>query len=135
MFLLLLSLLGNAEEKYTDLKEGDTAPFAGKLLTNEALVKILSRHQLELDQCKINGISKLEAQDLELQFKYDLLENKFVLTTDMYEAMIENRDNTIQKTPAFKQGFKTDWAFIGGILVGAGITIGIAYSLDSLPNQ
>jgi hypothetical protein len=135
MFLLLLSLLGNAEEKYTDLKEGDTAPFAGKLLTNEALAKILSQHQLELDQCKISGESKLEEKALETQFKYDLLENKFLLTSDMYEAMIENRDDVIQKTPAFKQGIKTDWAFIGGIIVGAGITIGIAYSLDSLPNQ
>ena len=135
MFLLLLSLLCNAEEKYTDLKEGEVAPFSGKLLTNEALAKILSQHQLELDRCKIDGESKLAEKSLEMQFKYDLLENKFILTADMYEAMIENRDNVIQKTPAFKQGVKTDWAFIGGIIVGAGITIGIAYSLDNLPSQ
>ena len=56
--------MGNADEKYADIKEGDVAPFSGKLLTNEALAKILSQYQLELDQCKINGETKLSEKSL-----------------------------------------------------------------------
>ena len=42
MLLLLLSLLKplQAEEKYTELKQGDPAPYAGVLLTKEAIAKI-----------------------------------------------------------------------------------------------
>ena len=135
MFLLLLSLLGNAEEKYTDVKKGETVPFDGKLFTNEAVSKILSSHELMLNQCKIESETKLKEKTLEMEFKYDLLENRCMLTQEMYESMIANRDNVIQKTPAFKQDVKTEWSFVGGILVGAAITVGIAYSLDNLPNQ
>ena len=47
VLMLLLGLLKplQAEEKYTELKQGEPAPYAGILLTKEAIAKILEGFQ------------------------------------------------------------------------------------------
>ncbi len=135
--MLLLSLLKplQAEEKYTELKQGEPAPYAGVLLTKEAIAKIYTDQQSKIDILKIEHDYELKEKDLSWQTQYDLLETKYKLNESMYKSMIENRDNAIKTAPAHRQSLKTEWSFVGGILIGAGITIGIAYSLDNLPSQ
>ena len=57
------------------------------------------------------------------------------LTQNMYREMINNRDLVIKNNPVHLQSIKTEWSFVGGIVLGAAITVGIAYSLDNLPSQ
>ena len=63
VLMLLLSLLKplHAEEKYTELKQGEPAPYAGVLLTKEAIAKIyeltnfLAKKDISIER-KIYGI-------------------------------------------------------------------------------
>ena len=137
MLILLLSLLKplHAEEKYTELKQGESAPYAGILLTKEAVAKIYADQEAEITKLKIEHEYQLNTHKLSAETKYSLLDNRYKLDIEMYRSMIENRDNAIKKIPVYSQGYKSDWSMIGGFVLGSIITVGIVYSVDKITTQ
>ena len=137
MLLLLLSLIKplQAEEKYTELQQGEPAPYAGILLTKEAIAKIYAGQESEIAKLKIDHEYQLNTLKLSEKTKYDLLDKRYKLDVKMYQAMIENRDDAIKKLPAYSQGYKADWSMIGGFILGSVITVGIVYSVDKIQTQ
>ena len=137
VLMLLLSLLLplQAEEKYTELKQGEPAPYAGILLSKEAIAKIYSDQEAEIAKLKIEHEYQLNTVKLSDNTKYDLLDMRYKLDVEMYKDMIENRDNVIKKLPAYSEGFKSDWSMIGGFILGSVITVGIVYSVDKITTQ
>ena len=135
--MLLLSLLKplQAEEKYTELKQGEPAPYAGILLTKESVAKIYADQESEIAKLKIEHEYQLNASKLSAETKYNLLDNRYKLDVEMYQAMIANRDNAIKKLPVYSQGYKSDWSMIGGFVLGSVITVGIVYSIDKIQTQ
>ena len=135
--MLLLSLLKplQAEEKYTELKQGEPAPYAGILLTKEAIAKIYADQESEIAKLKIEHEYQLNIAKLSGNAKYDLLDTRYKLDVEMYKAMIENRDNAIKKLPVYSEGYKADWSMIGGFVLGSIATIGIVYSVDKIVNE
>ena len=73
MLMLLLGLLKplQAEEKYTELKQGEPAPYAGILLTKEAIAKIYTDQELEIGKLKIEHEYQLNTLSLTEKTKYD----------------------------------------------------------------
>ena len=137
MLLLIMSLLKplQAEEKYTELKQGEPAPYAGVLLTKEAIAKIYSDQELKIAKLKIEHEYQLNTSKLAEKTKYDLLDTRYKLDIEMYQEMILNRDNAIKKLPVYTQGYKSDWSMVGGFVLGSVITVGIVYSLNNLSTQ
>ena len=137
MLLLLISLLKplQAEEKYTELKQGEPAPYAGILLTKESVAKIYADQESEIAKLKIEHEYQLNTSKLSAETKYNLLDNRYKLDVEMYQAMIANRDNAIKKLPVYSQGYKSDWSMIGGFVLGSVITVGIVYSIDKIQTQ
>jgi hypothetical protein len=132
--MLLISLLKplQAEEKYTELKQGEPAPYAGILLTKEAVAKIYSDQEAEIAKLKAEHEYQINNVKLSSNTKYDLLDTRYKLDVEMYKAMIENRDNAIKKLPIYSQSYKSDWSMIGGFVFGAITTVGIVYSVDKI---
>ena len=137
VLLLIMSLLKplHAEEKYTEIKQGEPAPYAGVLLTKEAIAKIYADQQAEIAKLKLDYKTKIKEKDITWQSSYDILDSKYRLNETMYKGMIANRDNVIKNLPVHQQTLKTDWSFIGGFILGAGITVGITYSIDKITTQ
>ena len=137
MLLLLISLLKplQAEEKYTELKQGEPAPYAGVLLTKEAIAKIYADQEAEVAKLKLENSILLEKQNLSNEVKYNLLDAKYKLNESMYKEMINNRDEVIKNLPVHQQTIKTEWGFIGGFILGAATTVGIVYSVDKIQTQ
>ena len=137
MLMLLISLLKplQAEEKYTELKQGEPAPYAGILLTKEAVAKIYADQEAEIATLKIEHEYQLNVLKLSEKTKYDLLDKRYKLDVEMYTSMIQNRDDAIKKLPAYSQGYKADWSMIGGFILGSVITVGIVYSVDKITTQ
>tara|TARA_Y100000389_G_C17351364_1_gene458626 strand:+ start:658 stop:1065 length:408 start_codon:yes stop_codon:yes gene_type:complete len=135
--MLLISLLKplQAEEKYTELKQGEPAPYAGILLTRESIAKIYADQESEIAKLKIDHEYQLNTNKLTAKTKYDLLDTRYKLDIDMYQVMISNRDNTIQNMPLYDKSYKSDWSMIGGFVLGSVITVGIVYSVDQLHNH
>ena len=137
MLLLMIILLKplQAEEKYTELKQGEPAPYAGILLTKEAIAKIYADQEATIAKLEIENNTSLAQQSLSNKIKYDLLDTKYKLNEEMYKNMITNRDNVIKDLPVHRQTIKTDWGFVGGFILGAGITVGVVYSIDKITNE
>ena len=137
MLLLLMSLLKplQAEEKYTELKQGEPAPYTGILLTKEAIAKIYTDQEFKIEKIKSEYEFELKEKDITWQSSYDLLDTKYRLNENMYKQMITNRDNVIKNLPVHQQTIKTDWSFIGGFILGSAATIGIVYSIDKIITQ
>ena len=123
-----------AETKYSELKQNEPAPYDGVLLTKEAIAKIYSDQQAEIARLQLDCETKIKEYQLAQKVKYDLLDMKYKLNEDMYKKMIDNRDAAIKSLPVYQQTIKTDWAFIGGFILGAGTTVGIVYSIDKIQN-
>ena len=64
MILLLWASLAWGQPQFTQLEEGDVAPFAGRLLNDEAISTILVDQQLASDECQI-------AVDYELKISHE----------------------------------------------------------------
>jgi hypothetical protein len=137
MILFLMSLLNPllADSSYTELKQNEPAPYAGILLTKEAIAKIYADQEAKIAKIKVDHSYVLENQKLSNQLKYDLLSNRYKLDKEMYQAMILNRDNAIKNMPIYNKNYKSDWSMIGGFVLGSIITVGIVYSIDHLHNQ
>ena len=137
MLMLLLALLKplHAEEKYTELQQGEPAPYAGVLLTKEAIAKIYSDQEAEIKKLKTDHDYQLNLTKLEEKSRYDLLDKRYKLDIEMYQSMIQNRDNAIKSLPVYSQGYKADWSMIGGFVLGSAITVGIVYSIDKIQTQ
>ncbi len=137
MLMLLLGLLKplQAEEKYTELKQGEPAPYAGILLTKEAIAKIYADQELAIKKLNAEHEYQLNSDKLSAKTKYDLLDIRYKLDIEMYKSMLENRDDAIKKLPVYSQGYKSDWSMIGGFVLGSVITVGIVYSVDKIATQ
>ena len=134
MLLFIMSLLKplQAEEKYTELKQGEPAPYAGVLLTKEAIAKIYTDQAFKIEKIKAEYEFELKEKDISWQSNYDLLDTKYRLNENMYKQMIDNRDDVIKNLPIHQQTIKTDWGFVGGFILGSVITVGIVYSVDKI---
>lgn len=124
----------SADLDFYNIESGESAPYEGKLLTNEALAEIFSQHQLEIDTLKAQHAAEIEKQNLQSTFRYDMLDTKYKLEIDMYSSMILNRDALMKKYDPQQSYARSDWKFIGGFLSGALITVGVSYSLDKMSN-
>jgi len=132
--MLLLGLFNplQADEKYTELKQNEPAPYAGILLTKEAIAKIYTTHEAEIAELKVNHDYDVNSQSLDAKLKYDLLDKRYKLDVDMYKVMIENRNGAIKNMPTNKPSIGAEWSMIGGFILGAATTVGVVYSIDKI---
>ena len=129
MFLLsLMSLSLASDPDFTNIEAGEVAPFSGKLLTNEALAEIISDHEASIMQCDLDKEFELQKQRDELDLRYSLHKVECEATIEMYQGMIDFRDQEIKKQ------IRRDWiqraAFFGGFALGVGSTIAIVKAVE-----
>ena len=131
-FFLLMSGLAMASPDFVNIELSEPAPFAGKLLTNEALAKIISQHERELVQCKIDSDFNIEKFKANQVLKYDLLDIRYKSEVEMYQMMIYTRDQQIKKDK--KRDVWQRWATYGAFVLGVGTTVAITYSVNQAAN-
>ena len=129
MFLYaLIASLWAADLDYANVDKGDKAPFTGKLLTHDALSQIIATHENEILQADLEREYQIQKLSDELNLKYDLYAITCQANEDMYQKMLENRDEEL------KIQARKDWiqrlAFVGGFALGSAMTIGISYSVN-----
>ena len=139
MFFLLCCVLGVAqaqeaktsvsEADYVELAEGQVAPFDGRLFTSESLAKIFALHQTEIDALTATHEYTFKKQELDLNLKYDLLNSKYTSEVEMYQRMIDIRDEQLKKSA--KKDVLQKWATYGGFVLGAATSVAIFYSVNT----
>ena len=130
MLGILLSALCFAEPQFVVLSEGESAPFAGRLLNDEAIVKIGVEDSFKVEQCNFQISYELEKQKLELELKFE--KEKIRLETDkqILEEKVRLRDQTIEQLRDLRKPWPPVFYASGGFFVGAATTIAILYAVN-----
>lgn len=123
--IFLLPLLFAEEPKYKNLKEGEVAPWAGRLL-NEAALRILVEENATKDlTCDARVEFKVNETKILEKYRYDILK----VQTD---AEIKQLNELIKIQDKFIKDLKPKnniWPVVAGFVGGAAISIGIMYAV------
>ena len=123
--IFLLPFLFAEEPKYKNLKKGDIAPWAGRLL-NEAALRILVEENATQDlTCEARVEFKVNETRIEEKYRYDILK----VQTD---AEIKQLNELVKIQDKFIKDLKPKnniWPVVAGFIGGAAISIGIMYAV------
>lgn len=123
--IFLLSLLFAEEPKYKDLKEGDVAPWEGRLL-NEPAMRILVEDSATKDLvCEAKIAYEINKLKIEEKYRYDVLKVQTDAEIKKLNELIKLQDDHIKQL----KPQNNIWPIIGGFVAGAGISIGIMYAV------
>ena len=131
MILFLLSL-ASAEPLMTHLKQGEEAPFDGRLLNNEAIANIVTERELTNDQCEIQTEYAVSLAQAELQLQLDYLKAELETETKKNTTLLTLRDTEIESLRKELRPNKTMWAFFGGFLLATGTSLGTYYAVREI---
>jgi hypothetical protein len=131
MILLLLST-AFAEPMLIHLKEGDVAPFNGRLMNDEAVANIIAGREMSMEQCEIQKELAISLTKAELQLEIDYLKAELETETEKNATLLELRDQEISSLRKEIKPNKTMWAFFGGFLLATGTSLGTYYAVREI---
>ena len=116
--------------RVTDLDEGAAAPFAGILLTGDAMTKIRYDHALSLSLAESNFNFSLQRVQLQLDAEQALRLSE----RTMHEEIFQSQLRRIESLEEIAINKRPDWvlpvAILTSFVVGAGVTVGITYAVN-----
>ena len=130
--LLTWSSAANGEDekpKFSNIKQGEAAPFDGRLFNDAAVSKIIVDSQFQNLECKLRVDFEIGQVRAEEQYKYDVLYAKSEADNQRFTDVINIRDEHIQSLEKYVRPTTAHWWAIGGFTVGAGAAIGIMYAI------
>jgi len=123
--IFLLPLLFAEEPKYKEMKEGDTAPWAGRLL-NESAMRILVEDAATKDlMCEAKTEFQLNNLRIEEKYRYDVLKVQTDAEIHKLNELIILQDEHIKQLKPTNNVLPV----VGGFVIGAGISIAIMYAV------
>ena len=130
MLGILMSALCFADPEFVALEEGEAAPFAGRLLNDEAIVKISIEDQFKAQQCEIQ--IEYEKQKLEALHSYELEKLKIKLESDnaILKNKIELRDERIKDLQKLNKPTRPIILITSGFIIGTASTIATTYAVN-----
>ena len=116
--------------RITELALGESAPFAGILLTPDSLTKIENDNKLKI--LILENEHKFALQ--RLQLKIDAAEALRLSERKMHEDIFQSQIRRIESLEELAINKKPDWvlpvAILTSFVVGAGVTVGITYAVN-----
>ena len=130
--LLTWSSAANGDDekpKFSNIKQGEVAPFDGRLFNNAAVSKIIVDSQFQNLECKLRVDFEIGQVKAEEQYRYDILYAKSEADNQRFTDVINIRDQHIQSLEKYVRPSNAHWWAIGGFTIGEGAAIGIMYAI------
>ena len=129
LFLLATAI---AEPLMVHLDAGETAPFDGRLMNDEAVANIIAGNEMSVEQCEIQKELAIATTKAELQLEIDYLKAELETEKEKSTALLGIRDQEIEALRSQMKPNKTMWAFFGGFLLASGTSLGTYYSVREI---
>ena len=126
----LLATATAADPQFTKLKQGDPAPWDGRLFNDEAVAKFLVEDKFKIEQCEIQTTYELKnlRSDLELEYMRKTIDLETQIK--ILDQKVELRDQRIKSLEKMKTPPNSFlWSAVG-FIAGAGVTVGITYAVN-----
>lgn len=137
IFCLAIPSISFGDERVTTLAEGDPAPFDGTLFNTEAAVRIIVDLENAEEACQIELTRELSLQAAEYDLRISNLEASLSTCNSVCEERLEiykNQSQYFQDQLLDQRKLRPAWAFVGGIILGTGITVGTTYAISQIVN-
>ncbi len=130
MILFLISMaMAEDPPKYTELTEGQPAPFAGYLLDSPALTLLVMNAKLGM-QCPAEIDYQVQLMEAKNQRETDMLLSDYELEVSLLEDEVTQQEDRIEQLEKLKKPLKRGiWVAVGAAL-GVGTTIAIANAVN-----
>ena len=134
MFLLFMSL-AFGESLITKVKEGERAPFSGRLFNDEAVAVVLADSEHAVAQCEIRKDLEWKTQMADLQYEYDILSAKHEALEFKHDELMKVKEEEIQLLTRHGSPQRTMWIAIGGFALGTGTSLATYYAVNQIAGQ
>lgn len=134
---LCLPIVASADPQFTDLDEGEAAPFAGKLFNYEAVSELIVDKETADEECELEIQYELDLQAAQHQLELDKFQIQFDGLQERYDAINLIKDDEIlrlQDLIGKHPNRRNAWMFAGGVVAGVATSIGIMYATAELTN-
>ena len=132
---LCMPITANADSQFTDLQEGDPAPFDGKLFNYEAVSELIVNRETAEEECELQTQYQLDLQAAQHQLELDRFQIQYDGLQERYDAMNLLKDDEITRLQDLigrHPNRRTAWMFAGGVVAGITTSIGIMYATAEL---
>ena len=134
---LCLPIVASADPQFTDLDEGEAAPFAGKLFNYEAVSELIVDKETADEECELEIQYELDLQAAQHQLELDKFQIQFDGLQERYDAINLIKDDEIlrlQDLIGKHPNRRNAWMFAGGVVAGVATSISIMYATAELTN-
>ena len=132
---LCVSTVAYADPQFTDLQEGDPAPFDGKLFNYEAVSQLIVSRELAEEECDIETQYQLDLQAAQHQLEVERFQIRYDGLQERYDAMNLLKDDEVARLQDLigeHPNRRSVWMFAGGVVAGIGTSIAIMYATAEL---
>lgn len=132
---LCIPIAANADPQFTDLQEGDPAPFDGKLFNYEAVSELIVNRETAEEECELQTQYQLDLQAAQHQLELDRFQIRHDGLQERYDAMNLLKDDEITRLQDLigkHPNRRNAWMFAGGVVAGIATSIGIMYATAEL---
>jgi len=128
----LLTTLAFAEPLMTSLEEGEQAPFAGRLLNDEALTSLILAKQEAEELCSLeeNFECNLKLAEKQLELEYMKIDKESCV--QKHDALMEIKNKEIETLNKIANPKVASWVFLGGFIVGTGTSLATYYAINQI---
>ena len=134
---LCLPIAANADPEFTDLEEGEAAPFAGKLFNYEAVSELIVDKETADEECELKIEYELDLLGARYQLALDKFQIQYDGLQERYDAMNLIKDDEVTRLQDLigkHPNRRNTWMFAGGVVTGVATSIGIMYATAELTN-
>lgn len=135
--LLLFSSIANAGD-YTQMKQGQAAPYDGTLLKPEAIATIISTNDAAVAVCMAEGKHKVEKLQIECDLTAEKLEQDYMslkLSTDKIDSIKDKEINDLKDIIKKQNVNRTPLWLTLGFLGGIATSFGTIYAYEQITNE
>ena len=121
--------IADDEPQFTELKQGEPAPFTGRLFNDPAVKLFIVDNKLKVEQCDIQIEYEVGKSKIDEKYKYNLLTAKCEADDERLQDMIAIRDDRIKELEKHIKPPMHQWWLAGGFVIGSATAVGIMYAI------
>ena len=131
MFFLLMSLAYGAP-LISKIKEGERAPFEGRIFNDEAVATVLADSELAVQQCEIKKDLEWKIEMADLQYQHDTYKTKHESLEFKHSELMRIKDQEIDLLVKHSSPRRTMWIFFGGFTIGTTSSLVTYYAVNQI---
>jgi hypothetical protein len=130
--ILFITSLAFSQPLMTPLKEGEAAPFEGRLFNDEAVVSMLTMKDYVEEQCNIQSALDYSLELSQKQREIDFLKIEKETLETKHKLLMEIKEQELKTLRKHVDPRRALWAFLGGFIVGTGASLSTYYAVQQM---